>query len=229
MYKEAIEDYLKAIYNIQQENGKVATTTLAKKMSIAPASATGMIKRLSDLKLVTYEKYQGVKLTRSGEQIALEVIRHHRLIELFLAEALGLPWDKVHDEAEKWEHVLSDEVEERIDQLLGYPTRDPHGAPIPGRDGKMPELNDVQLTDLIKGQQAAIVQVNSKNPELLRYLGSMALYPDTVLVVLEVAPFDGPVTIEVDGKQHILGRKVAENIFVEISADDDGKHENQQR
>ncbi|MCB0263203.1 MAG: metal-dependent transcriptional regulator, partial [Calditrichaeota bacterium] len=227
MYKEAIEDYLKAIYNIQQENGKVATTTLAKKMSIAPASATGMIKRLSDLKLVTYEKYQGVKLTRSGEQIALEVIRHHRLIELFLAEALGLPWDKVHDEAEKWEHVLSDEVEERIDQLLGYPTRDPHGAPIPGRDGKMPELNDVQLTDLIKGQQAAIVQVNSKNPELLRYLGSMALYPDTVLVVLEVAPFDGPVTIEVDGKQHILGRKVAENIFVEISADGDGKHENQ--
>ena len=227
MYKEAIEDYLKAIYNIQQENGKVATTTLAKKMSIAPASATGMIKRLSDLKLVTYEKYQGVKLTRSGEQIALEVIRHHRLIELFLAEALGLPWDKVHDEAEKWEHVLSDEVEERIDQLLGYPTRDPHGAPIPGRDGKMPELNDVQLTDLIKGQQAAIVQVNSKNPELLRYLGSMALYPDTVLVVLEVAPFDGPVTIEVDGKQHILGRKVAENIFVEISADGDGKHANQ--
>jgi DtxR family Mn-dependent transcriptional regulator len=216
MNREVIEDYLKTIYAIQCKDGKVATTTLAKEMGIAPASATGMIKKLSDLKLVTYEKYQGVQLTPAGEKIALEVIRHHRLIELFLAEALGVPWDRVHDEAEKWEHMLSDEVEEKIADLLGHPTRDPHGSPIPDRHGNMPEVTDIQLVDLQKGQHAVIMRVNSDNPELLRYLGSLSLYPNTELLVVDVAPFEGPLKIEVDGKELVLGRKVAENIFVEI-------------
>ncbi len=216
MNREVIEDYLKTIYTIQRKDGKVATTTLAKEMGIAPASATGMIKKLSDLKLVTYEKYQGVKLTTAGEKIALEVIRHHRLIELFLAEALGVPWDRVHDEAEKWEHMLSDEVEEKIADLLGHPTRDPHGSPIPDRYGNMPEVTDVQLVELQKGQQAVIMRVNSDRPELLRYLGSLSLYPNTKLIVVDVAPFEGPLTINVNGKELVLGRRVAENIFVEV-------------
>jgi DtxR family Mn-dependent transcriptional regulator len=216
MNREVIEDYLKTIYTIQRKDGKVATTTLAKEMGIAPASATGMIKKLSDLKLVTYEKYQGVKLTTAGEKIALEVIRHHRLIELFLAEALGVPWDRVHDEAEKWEHMLSDEVEEKIADLLGHPTRDPHGSPIPDRHGNMPEVTDVQLVELQKGQQAVIMRVNSDRPELLRYLGSLSLYPNTKLIVVDVAPFEGPLTINVNGKELVLGRRVAENIFVEV-------------
>lgn len=214
MRNEAIEDYLKAIYEIQREKGKVATTVLAERLRIQPASVTGMIKRLSEMNLLTYERYQGVKLSATGKKIALEVIRHHRLVELFLAEALGVPWDKVHEEAEKWEHVLSEELEERIDALLGYPTHDPHGAPIPDRNGDVAEHPKMVLADLETNQSAAIVEVNDHDPELLRYLGSMGLYPNTEFVVLDVAPFDGPIKIEIQNTEFILGNKVARQIYV---------------
>src|SRR5918912_2318913 len=138
MQTQAVEDYLKTIYEIQREQGKVATTVLAERLGIAPASVTGMVKKLAGLHLVAHEPYQGVVLTEAGEKIALEVIRHHRLIERYLAEALAVPWDKVHEEAEKWEHVLSEDMEDRIDALLGHPTTDPHGAPIPARNGTLP-------------------------------------------------------------------------------------------
>ncbi|RMF60333.1 MAG: metal-dependent transcriptional regulator [Calditrichaeota bacterium] len=214
MNTEAIEDYLKTIFEIQRTRGKVATSVLAKQLGIAPASVTGMIKRLSEMNLVTYQPYQGVRLTPAGKKIALEVIRHHRLIELFLKEALGVPWDKVHEEAEKWEHVLSEELEERIDALLGYPTHDPHGAPIPDRDGKMPTSSTTTIADLSPGSKATIVEVDDSDPELLRYLGTLALYPQTSLLVVAVAPFEGPITLQVEGKDIVLGRKVAEQIYV---------------
>src|SRR5437867_7774832 len=131
MHTESVQNYLKTIYELQHEQGRVATTLLADRLGVAPASVTGMIKKLAGMHLVTHEPYQGVVLTEAGERIALEVIRHHRLIERYLAEALGVPWDEVHEEAEKWEHVLSEEMEERIDAMLGHPTTDPHGTPIP--------------------------------------------------------------------------------------------------
>lgn len=214
MRNEAIEDYLKAIYEIQREKGKVATTVLAERLRIQPASVTGMIKRLSEMNLLTYERYQGVMLSSAGKKIALEVIRHHRLVELFLAEALGVPWDKVHEEAEKWEHILSEELEERIDALLGYPTHDPHGAPIPNRNGDVAEHPKMVLADLEVSQSAAIVEVNDHDPELLRYLGSMELYPNTEFVVLDVAPFDGPIKIKIQSTELTLGNKVARQIYV---------------
>lgn len=192
----------------------MATTVLAKHLNIQPASVTGMVKKLSEMNLVTYEPYQGVQLTHSGKKIALEVIRHHRLVELFLAEALGVPWDKVHQEAEKWEHVLSEELEDRIDALLGYPTHDPHGAPIPGRNGEEGERPTLLLADLQPPQAAVIVEVNDQDPELLRYLGNMGLYPNAEIMLLEVAPFEGPLKIEIQNSEVILGDKVARQIYV---------------
>ena len=219
MPNDIIEDYLKAIYDLQRQHGKVATTALARRLKLAPASATGMIKKLAGMNLITYEKYQGARLTGSGRRIALEVIRHHRLIELFLSEALGVPWDRVHEEAEKWEHVLSEDMEERIDKLLGFPTHDPHGAPIPDREGKMASRSDLALADLAAGDQASVSEVDDHNAEMLRYLGTMGLYPRTGFRVVEVAPFDGPITIEIQGAEFTIGRKVAGHVYVERTKD----------
>ena len=176
MRTESIEDYLKAIYDIQKEMCKVSTNSLSEKLNVAPASVTSMIKKLSLKKLLTHKRYQGVKLTKAGQRIALEVIRHHRLIELYLQEALGVPWDLVHDEAEKWEHVISEDLEERIDKKLGYPISDPHGSPIPKRDGTVIELDSIPLTDLKPGQTGDVAKVSDHDPKLLRYIGDMGLY-----------------------------------------------------
>jgi DtxR family Mn-dependent transcriptional regulator len=177
MHTQAVEDYLKIIYELQREQGKVATSMLAERLGVAPASATGMIKKLAGMHLVTHEPYQGVVLTAAGEKIALEIIRHHRLIERYLAEALGVPWDQVHDEAEKWEHVLSEALEDRIDAMLGYPTTDPHGAPIPTRNGTIAQLASMRMADLQPGQSAVIVEVSDHDSALLRYLGGLGMYP----------------------------------------------------
>jgi len=214
MHTQAIEDYLKTIYEIQHEQSKVATTVLAERLGVAPASATGMIKKLAEMRLVAYEPYRGVVLTEGGQKIALEVIRHHRLVELYLTEALGVPWDQVDAEAEKWEHVLSEDLEDRIDALLGYPTTDPHGAPIPARDGTIVQPDCVPLADLKAGQSAVIAEVSDHDPALLRYLGELGLYPKTEVSILAVAPFDGPLTIRVGEAEHALGREVASYIFV---------------
>jgi DtxR family Mn-dependent transcriptional regulator len=214
MENRAVEDYLKQIYDIQREHGKVATTLLADRLGISPASVTGMVKKLAGMNLLAHEKYQGVVLTATGEKIALEVIRHHRLIERYLAEAMGVPWDKVHDEAEKWEHVLSEEMEERMDALLGYPTTDPHGAPIPSRDGTMaPPVRD-RLSDMQPGQSATVAEVSDHDSSLLRYLGGLGLYPGVRVTVVSVAPFGGPLTIEVGGDAHAVGREVAGYVLV---------------
>lgn len=214
MHTQAVEDYMKTIYELQGASGKVTTTMLAERMAVAPASVTGMLKKLSDMHLVAYTPYQGVKLTEAGRKIALEVVRHHRLVELYLAEALGVPWDRVHDEAEKWEHVLSEDLEDRMDALLGHPTTDPHGAPIPTRQGDIKDLKHVPLTSLKPGQSATISEVSDHDPELLRYLGSLGLYPQTPVQLVQAAPFDGPLTLRVGEDEHVLGKEVAGYIFV---------------
>jgi DtxR family Mn-dependent transcriptional regulator len=175
-----------------------------------------MIKKLASMHLLEHEPYQGVVLTTAGEKIALEVIRHHRLIERYLAEALGVPWDKVHEEADKWEHVLSEEMEERIDAMLGYPTTDPHGAPIPARDGTMAAPVRERLCDLLPGQAATVAEVNDHDSAVLRYLGELGLYPGARVEVVSVAPFNGPLTVRLAGGEHALGREVA--AFVSVAA-----------
>jgi DtxR family Mn-dependent transcriptional regulator len=214
MHTQAVEDYLKTIYEIEREQGKVATTVLAEQLNVAPASATGMIKKLAEMNLVAYEPYRGVVLTQTGRKIALEVIRHHRLIELFLAETLDVPWDQVHAEAHKIEHVLSEDVVDRIDAVLGHPSTDPHGAPIPTREGKIDQPPCRRLADLESGQSAVVAEVYDNDPALLRYLGELGLYPKVSLKVVRVAPFDGPVTVRVGEIEHAIGREVAYQILV---------------
>ncbi|MBI3943451.1 MAG: metal-dependent transcriptional regulator [Chloroflexi bacterium] len=214
MQTQAVEDYLKAIYELQSVEGKVATTTLAEHLNVAPASVTGMVKKLASMHLVAHEPYQGVSLTDAGLKIALEVIRHHRLIELYLAEALRVPWDQVHEEADKWEHVLSEEMEDRIDAMLGHPTTDPHGAPIPTRSGVIVRPSGERLADMEPGQKATIAEVSDHDPALLRYLGGLGLYPQIELSVVDSAPFDGPITVRIGKTEHALGREVAGYIYV---------------
>ena len=215
MHTQAVEDYLKNIYELQASAEKVSTTDLAERLGVAPASVTGMVKKLAAMKLLKHEPYHGVLLTKAGEKIALEVIRHHRLVESYLTEALGVPWDKVHEEADKWEHVLSEEMEDRISTILGNPTTDPHGAPIPARDGSLPETSLRRLSDLEPGERAVVAEVSDHDPELLRYLGEMGLFPQTKLRLISAAPFQGPLTIEIGGREQAVGREVAGQVLVE--------------
>ena len=213
-HTESVQDYLKTIFDIQREQGRVSTTVLAERLRNSPASVTGMLKKLASLNLVDYEPYQGAVLTPAGEKIALEVIRHHRLIERYLAEALGVPWDQVHDEAEKWEHVLSEDLEDRIDAVLGYPTTDPHGAPIPTRDGTLPPPHTTRLSDLQTGQSATVAEVSDHDPAMLRYFAELGLRPGVDVTVVAVAPFGGPLTVRLEDVEHALGREVAGYIAV---------------
>ena len=213
-HTQAIEDYLKAVYDLQTRDERVSTSALADRLGVAAASATGMIKKLSAMELVTYERYHGVQLTSAGRAIALEVIRHHRLIELYLARALGVPWDRVHEEAEKLEHVLSEDIEDRMAEALGDPDFDPHGAPIPRRDGTMRKRERIPLLSLEPGQTAVVSEVSDHDAELLRYLGDVGLYPRTPLRVVDVGPYNGPITLEIGEDRHVVGREAAQHVYV---------------
>ncbi len=214
MLTHAAEDYLKSIYKLQEKGSKVSTGLLAETLNVKPASATGMLKKLKTMKLVCQERYQEITLTAAGEAIALEIIRHHRLLELYLFKALGVPWESVHEEAEKLEHVISEDVEERIDAILGYPTADPHGAPIPDKNGVVTRTADASMTTLRKGQSCIVAEVSDTDSALLQYVGELNLYPGTAFQVLDVAPFEGPFTIDIAGQQAVIGREVAKHIFV---------------
>ncbi len=212
-----VEDYLKAIYRIAQESGgQVRTVALAEALNVKPASVTAMLKTLAELKLVEYEPYYGVTLTNAGTKIALEVLRHHRLIELYLVEALGFTWDEVHEEAEALEHVISEKLEAKIAAHLGNPTVDPHGDPIPALDGTLPECSAMSLADVPKGKDAHIVRVSDQQPERLRYVADLGLVPSATVKVIDKAPFEGPVTIRVGKKTHALDRKLTSTILVEL-------------
>lgn len=209
------EDYLKVIYHLEQENERATTTAIAEAMGVSPASATNMIKKLAELNLVYYTPYQGVRLTPAGRKIALEVIRHHRLVELYLAEALGISWDKVHEEADRLEHVISEELEEAMARALGYPKVDPHGDPIPTPEGDVEEGDWPTLVDVPLKTPARVVRVRCQQAEILRYLGSLGIYPGKRVVVQERAPFEGPLLVEVEGVTHALAHHVGKEIDVE--------------
>lgn len=210
------EDYLKMVYHLQQEEAPVRTTTLARALGVEPASVTGTIKRLAELGLLDYEPYRGVTLTPEGEKIALEVIRHHRLIELYLIEALGYSWDEVHAEAERLEHVVSPLFIERIAAALGHPELDPHGEPIPTEDGQIEPRSGVAMSELAAGQGGHITRVDDHDPDLLRYLASLGIRPGARVSVVATAPFGGPIDLDVDGQHEVLGPEAASHVFVEL-------------
>jgi DtxR family Mn-dependent transcriptional regulator len=215
-----MQDYLKTIYKLQKEREDIEVVTnslIAESMQIAAPSATNMIKKLAEIHLVEHIPYHGVVLTEAGEKIALEILRHHRLLEFYLAEALGYSWDEVDAEAEKLEHVISEELEDRIDMVMGFPTVDPHGAPIPTRRGDIAYQDRLPLSRLPVGQTAVIQQVSDENPELLRYIKDLGLKLGTRMKVQDRAPFNGPLLVAVEAdREHSMGLEVASQIFVTI-------------
>lgn len=218
MYSEAVEDYLKAIYEIQQGQGRVSTTALAERLRVTPPSATNMVKKLANLQLVEYKPYRGVVLTEAGNRNALELIRRHRLMETFLVQVLDLEWDQVHAEADRLEHALSQGIEERIDAFLGSPTADPHGSPIPTREGTVSPRDQMRLTDLESGTPAAVTEVSDRDPALLRYLGDIGIVPNEDIAVVNEMPSNGPIRVRVAGATHLVDRETAEQVMVAASA-----------
>jgi DtxR family Mn-dependent transcriptional regulator len=210
----AMEDYLKAVYRLGEIDAHVTTQRLAEELGVTGPSVTNMVKRLHDLRLLRHSRYHGVELTDSGERIALEILRHHRLLELYLAESLGMPWDAVHAEAERLEHHLSEALEARMDSALGFPTHDPHGDPIPSREGTIDQVSDVRLIDLAAGERATVSRVSDRVPEQLRYLGELGLFPGVSVAMLEQLPFEGPIRIAIDGAEHVIGRPLATAVHV---------------
>lgn len=211
---QAVEDYLKTIYTLESEGDKATTTKIADALEVSSASATNMVKRLSKMGLVDYQSYKGASLTKSGRKIALEIIRHHRLLELYLLEVMGYSWDEVHDEAEKLEHHISEQFEDKIAKLLDDPTHDPHGDPIPTKDGLMPEMDAQPLIDAETDQDYIVSRVKDQDPELLRYLEKIGLLPGIKIRVKEMAPFKGPITLLIENNEQVVGNDVAKNIFI---------------
>ena len=214
---ESIQDYLKELYHLQTGDGRVSVTALAREQKVSPASASAMVKKLAALELVEHAPYRGVRLTPAGEKVALEVIRHHRLVELFLVESLGMTWDEVHAEAEVLEHALSEELEELIAAKLGNPTVDPHGDPIPSRELNLAETPAPALAELEPGETATFVRISDTDPEMLRFLGERGIVPGTKLEVVDRQPFDGPLFVRVGGKVHALGAVLARAMRVEAA------------
>lgn len=213
---DTVENYAKALYLLQsQADGGVATNALAERLGVTAGSASAMLKRLATLGIVEHEPYHGVQLTAEGERVALEVIRHHRLLELFLAEILGMPWDRVHEEAEVLEHHLSEHVEELIAAKLGQPTRDPHGDPIPSDELELERDSTTSLDALEPGESATFSRVSDSNAEMLRYLSARGIAPGVVIEVSGREPFGGPLTVNVDGSEHALGDELVRAMRVE--------------
>jgi len=213
----AVEDYAKALYSLSQRGQEaVSTSAIAERLGVSQASASAMVKRLGQLGLVEHEPYHGVCLTAAGERVALAVIRHHRLIELYLAEALDMPWDRVHDEAEVLEHAISAELSELIAAKLGNPTHDPHGDPIPTADGKVEEPETVSLQALEQGACGTFTRVSDSNPELLRYLSGKDISPGMPFEVVGKEPFDGPLSVRFGDRVHALGGALTRVMRVEV-------------
>jgi DtxR family Mn-dependent transcriptional regulator len=217
----AVEDYLKTIYDLSDTHERATTNQIAEVLEVAPASVTGMIKRLAALRppMVEYRKHHGVVLTSEGEEVALEIIRHHRLLETFLHQSLGYDWDTIHAEADRLEHVISEEFEERIAQALGDPTHDPHGDPIPDRNLNMPLHATTHLLDMRPGQEAIIQRVRDDNPKLLRFLSERGIKPGVNVRVVDYSAFDDNLYLDIEGDTEslVLGPRVTRQIFVEIT------------
>jgi DtxR family Mn-dependent transcriptional regulator len=215
-----VEDYLKTIYDLTATSGRATTNGIAERMGVTPASVTNMIQKLAATQppLLEYRKHRGVVLTEAGEKVALEIIRHHRLLEMYLHQALGYSWDEVHEEADRLEHVISEAFEERIAASLGDPRHDPHGDPIPTRDLRLPDTAAVPLSQLRPGQEAAVERVRSEDPDLLRYLQDLGLTPEARLRVVDFSPFDHNLRLRIEGQEEplVLGLSVTSQVYVEV-------------
>jgi DtxR family Mn-dependent transcriptional regulator len=211
---QSVEDYLKAIYLLEIENESATTNNIAESLSVSSASVTNMFKKLAKLKLINHKSYRGAELTPAGEKIALEVIRHHRLLELYLKEMMGYSWDEVHDEAEKLEHHISEQFEDKIAELLNNPTHDPHGDPIPSKEGVVPQMASLAITDAEENTSYIIGRVRDQDPELLRFLEKSGIIPGVKVTILEKTPFDGPVKIKLEDKETTIGNSVAKDVFL---------------
>lgn len=220
---EAVEDFLKTIYMLQRKHPLVPTTVIAQALNITPPSATDMAKKLADPQrlatpLVIHEKYRGVRLTPIGESIALEVLRHHRLIELYLVKALGYAWDEVHEEADRLEHVISERFEARIAEYLGHPEIDPHGDPIPSLEGSMPSQSHlIALDELPIGEQGAVARLLDQSSEKLQYLADKGLTPGVEVEVTAREPFDGLTHVIINQQAHVLSQSVTKSILIILS------------
>ncbi|HLL83681.1 MAG TPA: metal-dependent transcriptional regulator [Longimicrobium sp.] len=214
MFSQVVEDYLKAVWMLQQLESPVATSRIAERLGLTSAAVTAMVKRLAEQGLVRHEPYYGVRLTASGELAALRIIRRHRVLELFLVEKLGYEWDRVHEEADRLEHAASDELIERLARLLGEPDRDPHGNAIPSATGEVDTAHYPSLGDLAAGECRRILEVEVDEPEQLRYLGSLNLRPGAEVELLDKSPFDGPVSVAVNGARTVISHSLAQRIRV---------------
>ncbi len=214
-----VEDYLKAIYALGRGTGAVATNDIAQRLLIAPASVSGMVRRLADQGLLSYERYRGVKLTDRGRRAALRTLRRHRIIESYLSKALSYPWDRVHAEAERLEHAASDELVDRMASAIGEPNVDPHGAPIPSREGLVDETEYFPLAELGAGLGVRVVRVSDGDPEMLRYLAEIGIVPGVELLIVSKAPFSGPITLRIGAALQSIGPSLAAQVFVEPLTD----------
>jgi DtxR family Mn-dependent transcriptional regulator len=213
-FSTAVEDYAKAIFALEERDGTVTTNALAERLNVTPASASSMVRKLDELGLVTHEPYRSVRLTAEGRRLALEITRHHRLLELYLTESLGVPWDRVHAEAEVLEHHLSDELERRIAAKLGDPTHDPHGDPIPTADLKLAADDTRALAALEPGDSGTLARVSDAEPEMLRYLSARGIAPGVRLTIVDKQPFGGPLFVNFGAETHALGGRLAASMRV---------------
>jgi DtxR family Mn-dependent transcriptional regulator len=217
-----VEDYLKAIYDLERVGEPASTNDIADRLAISPASVSGMVRRLADQGLITHEPYRGVRLTDNGRRAALRTLRRHRILECYLTEVLGYSWDGVHAEAERLEHAASEELIERMAAALGDPVLDPHGAPIPTRDGRVEELALRRLADAAPGEQVRVRQVQDEDAERLRYLAELGIRPGALVRILDRAPFEGPITVWVEeaggGATRAIGVGLAAQVFIEAAA-----------
>lgn len=212
---EAVQDYAKAIYALERRLvGPVPNSALADRLGVSPASITAMLRRMDDAGLVAHERYHGVKLTAAGERVALEVMRHHRLLESYLADVLGVPWDRVHAEAEVLEHYISEDLEERIAAALGDPSHDPHGDPIPTRELEVDADRARPLSELPAGAGGTFSRVSDSDPAMLRFLAERGIRPGAAVRIAEREPFGGPVAVEIDGTEHSIGVELAERMLI---------------
>lgn len=215
---QAVEDYLKAIWKLSHEGGgKVAVGDIAAQLQISAPSVTGMVQKMKGMGLLHYARYGGVRLTPKGRKIALEIVRHHRLWELYLYTRLGVPLDRVDGEAERLEHVLSDDMEDLLARALGHPKHDPHGDPIPSKSGALARVRGVALSQLPAGQASRVTRVSDRHPEKLRYMVSLGILPGTRITVLNRAPFGGPLTIRIGRKSHAIDAELAQHVLVSVS------------
>jgi DtxR family Mn-dependent transcriptional regulator len=213
----SVEDYLKVIWSLSPDGRPASTNEIAHRLELSAASVSGMIKRLSEQGLLEHEPYKGVQLTAEGRRAALRMVRRHRIIEAYLVGFLGYSWDRVHEEAERLEHAVSDELVERMSRVLGHPAADPHGDPIPTADLAIEEVEWTPLPEVPAGELVELRRVASEEPDRLRYLGTMGLQPGATIMVLARQPFQGPLTLDVDGRECLIGHELAQSIFVERS------------